>query len=72
MVKKPPVHLPGEEDVPTGEDSGEDSDLYEELSIEVDQGMDSPASQVRAVLPEGSAPQSPFLELDETPVADIG
>ena len=72
VVKKPPAHLPGEEDVPTGEDSGgeESSDLYEELSIEVDQGMDSPASQVRAVLPDSDAPQSPFLELDETPVEE--
>ena len=67
-VPEPPENL----DVPTGEDTG--GELYEELCIEVDQGMDSPASAVRAVLPEGEAPESPFLETldDETPVAAEG
>lgn len=70
VVVKPPANLPGDADVPTGEDptSEESSGLYEEISIEVDQGMDSPASLVRAVLPDGGAPpESPFLELDDAP-----
>ena len=71
VVKRTSDPLPGDLDVPTGEDEqgDENSDLYEEISIEVDQGMDSPASQVRAVLPDGgAAPQSPFLEtLDDAP-----
>ncbi len=77
VVAKPPGPQPDEMDVPTGEDpqAGEDSsDLYEELSIEVDQGMDSPASQVRAVIPDsGAPPKSPFLEdLDEPPATADG
>ena len=68
-VKRPAPPLPADLDVPTGEaPQDEDLDLYEEISIEVDQGMDSPASQVRAVIPDGgAAPESPFLELDDAP-----
>ena len=71
-VRLKPDPTPDQLDVPMGEgspsDTDEDSASYEELSIEVDQGLESPASQVRAVIPEGGAPPvSPFLELDDPP-----
>lgn len=50
-------------DIPMGE-AEEEEGSYAELAIEVDQGMGSPASQVRGVLPAeaDNLPESPFLE----------
>lgn len=64
------VPEPHDAEIPTGE---ADIDGYEELVIAVDHGDDTPAAQVRAVLPEAVAPaaalakpcspSSPFLEM---------
>ena len=65
-VRRPTMTAPeSTPDIPTGESGTAE---YEALSIEVDHGQGSPASQVRAVLPDRLAPpQSPFLEtLPET------
>ncbi|MHC4816155.1 MAG: serine/threonine-protein kinase [Planctomycetota bacterium] len=60
VVKRPPPP-PLDESIPRGEiDSGEG---YEEISIQVDSGEGTPASLIRAVLPEAyEPPDSPFLE----------
>jgi len=61
-----------ENDIPTGEAPAPNAE-YADLSIEVDFGTGSPASQVRAVIPDRLAlPDSPFLEtLPEPPSTDL-
>lgn len=56
-------------DIPEGEGEGSD---YEELDIQVDHGLGSPTSQLRAVVPGASLPDSPFLEtIPELPATGL-
>lgn len=56
---------PEAQDIPAGGETGEE---YDELTIQVDQGEGSPASQVRAALMgEVDLPSSPFLETIDDP-----